>query len=76
MWINVAKYRLTSKEFLGYFGFPMNAEEMVYLGFRAPVPLKRELEQLAAEKDLTITQVVRQAVREYIARQRPAGKKV
>jgi predicted transcriptional regulator len=47
-------------------------EQTVYLGFRAPVKLKERIESLARRQDLTITQVVRQAVREYLARQRAA----
>lgn len=72
--LNVAKSQLTAKEFLGYFGSPMTIKPMEqiaqpekYLGFRVPVLLAGEIETAAHEEDLTVTQLMRRAIRQYLA---------
>lgn len=48
-------------------------EREVMIGFRVPASMKREIEELAKRDDLTLTQIARQALREYLARKKKAA---
>lgn len=40
----------------------------VQTGFRLEIALKRELDDIARREDITVTQIIRRAVREFIER--------
>jgi predicted transcriptional regulator len=48
-------------------------EGSTYLGIRIPTELKRRLEDQAAQEDLKLTDIVRRAMREYLARRKKAA---
>ena len=47
-------------------------EKMTFLGIRVPEGLKEQFEQEAAKEDLKLTDIVRRAMREYLARKKKA----
>jgi predicted transcriptional regulator len=45
---------------------PVIQQKTIYIGLRVDPALRQQLEDLARETDLTLTQIVRRAVKEYL----------